>query len=400
MAQESLSLQQCYDWVQTHYPLAKQQALLNEQHTFDQQSIGAQRLPQLQLAAQATYQSDVVEIPIPNPAIEPINKDQYKATLTVNQLIYSGGSINAASRARIAELNSRQKQLEVNLYQLKKEVNQLYFSVLLLQQQQELIRLRKDALQARYEEVQSAVNNGTALASSAQMFEVELLKIDQRFAELDQNRNSLLQTLSLLTAQNISPTVKLQPPAATIALNNELKRPELELFELKKAEIESNEKLLSKQNLPQLAGFATGGYGNPGLNFLDNSFQTYYIVGVQLQWKMFDWNANRKKRASLAVNRSFVDNESEVFRLKTEIELQQQLSEIEKLESIILSDQKIIVLQQKILKSAESQQQNGQITHSAYLEELTKLYEQENQLKTHQIQLQLTQANYSITKGE
>ena len=31
-------------------------------------------------------------------------------------------------------------------------------------------------------------------------------------------------------------------------------------------------------------GFATGGYGNPGLNVLDNSFQAFYTVGIKLDW--------------------------------------------------------------------------------------------------------------------
>ena len=61
--------------------------------------------------------------------------------------------------------------------------------------------------------------------------------------------------------------------------------------------------MVAKQNSPKLLGFATGGYGNPGLNMLDNSFQPFYTVGVKLNWNVFDWNANKKQRESLSINK-------------------------------------------------------------------------------------------------
>jgi len=56
-------------------------------------------------------------------------------------------------------------------------------------------------------------------------------------------------------------------------------------------------------------------------------------------------------------------------------------------------------LRKKILETSRSQLKNGVITSSAYVTELTNLFESENNLSTHRIQLQFAKANYNVTKG-
>lgn len=399
-AQEQLTLDECYQLVNVNYPLAQQSGLLEKQNAIDLEVIGTEALPQLNFSAQATYQSDVIEIPIPNAGIEPLNKDQYRATVSVNQLIYGGGQVNAALNAKSSVLKTQQKQVEVNLYQLKKQVNQLYFSVLLLQEKDNLLNSKKEQLQAKLKEVKSGIKNGVLLPTSDKTLEAELLKINQQFLEINLNKTTLIENLFLLIGKTLSAKVHFQDPIITTVSNSTISRPELDLFQLKKEEIESSEQLLSKQNSPKLLGFANGGYGNPGLNMLDNSFQAFYTVGVKLNWKVFDWNANKKKRESLAINKDIIDNETILFELNTTMELNQQQSEIEKLSGFITSDLEIIQLRKEVLQSAESQLRNGVITSSAYITELTNLYEDENNLNAHKIQLLLVMANYNITKGQ
>jgi outer membrane protein TolC len=133
---------------------------------------------------------------------------------------------------------------------------------------------------------------------------------------------------------------------------------------------------------------------------LDNSFQPFYTLGVKLNWNVFDWNSNKKQRESLSINKDIIDTETETFKLNTNTKLNQQQREIEKIEAFITSDLEIINLRKEVLKSADSQLKNGVITSSAYITELTNLYEDENTLIQHKIQLQLAKANYNIIKGQ
>ena len=400
-SQEKLSLEECYILVNKNYPIAKQTELFAKQNKLDVERIRTEKLPQLNVEAQATLQSDVIELPIdiPGATITPPNKDQYKSTISVNQLIYANGLIDASMEAKNANLKVQQKQVEVNLYQLKKQVNQLYFSILLIQEKKALLHVKKNQLETVLKEVKAGVKFGMLLPTSDAVLEAELIKITQQFTEIDFNKTSLLATLSSLIGQEIPTTIILNNPEIVTSIEKDIERPELDLFKLQKSQIEASEKLISKKNSPKLVGFATGGYGNPGLNMLDNSFQTYYIAGLKLNWNVFDWNAAKKERKSLQVNKEIINNQQEIFNLNTNTELEQQLSEINKISNLIETDKTIIELRKKVLKSAESQLKNGVITSSAYVTELTNLHEAENTLSTHRIELLLAKTNYKTIKG-
>lgn len=400
-SQEKLSLEQCYDLAEGNYPLAKQKILLATQNELDLEVLKTGKLPKLDFLAQASYQSDVTYLPIsiPGSQAEPPNKDQYKTTISLNQLIYDGGLIDASLAEKSASLKTQQRQVEVNLYQIKQQVNQFYFSILLLQEKRELLIANKTQLETTLKEVKAGIKYGMLLPNSDSVLEAELLKIDQQLMEVDLNKISLMKTLSMLIGIPIATNFTLENPEIYTNLNNEIERPELKLFQLQKEKIEASSQLIGKKNSPKIMAFATGGYGNPGLNMLDNSFQTYYITGVKLNWNVFDWNSTKKQRQSLQVNKEIIDSEKEAFELNTSMQLTQQQSEIKKISGFIESDKKIIALRKKILETSGSQLKNGVITASAYITELTNLYEAENGLSTHNIQLQLAKANFNTTKG-
>lgn len=399
-AQQAITLEECYSLVKVNYPLAKQNDFLNSQNKLDKEVILNKKLPTFDVAAQATYQSDVIEIAIPNVNVNPLNKDQYRATLLVNQLIYNGGATKASLLEKSSELKTKQKQIEVSLYQLKLRVNQLYFSVLLSQESNLLLNAKENQLVAKLKEVQSGVKYGELLPASDKILEAELLKVKQQIQEVKSNKITLKETLFSLISTSLDSSVNLKNPLVETHWDTYVTRPELELFQFKKEEIESSETLLSKKNAPKLNGFAQGGYGNPGLNMLDNSFQPFYTVGVKLNWNVFDWNSNKKQRESLTINKDIIDIEEAVFKLNTNIELNKQRKEIEKTVAFIDSDLEIIKLRKEVLQIANSQLKNGVITSSAYITELTNLYEDENTLVRHNIQLQLAKANYNVIKGQ
>lgn len=398
-SQQQINLETCYHLVTENYPLVKQKALLENKNNLELDAIDTAKLPLLGFNAEAWYQSDVTQIPIPNSGIEPPNNDQYRATLSVNQLIYHGGSIDASSKVKLAQLKTQQKELEVTLYQLKQQVNQIYFSILLANESYSLLKAKQTQLETKLKEVKSGIQYGTILPSSDKIIEAELLRIKQQFSEINNNKTALIETLSALIGKPLNLTTEFQTPEISTSISPSVQRPEMVLFQLKKEEIESQEQLIQKENIPKVLGFATGGIGNPGLNMLDNSFQPFYTVGLKLNWNVFDWNSNKKKRESLLINKDIVDNETEIFQLNNNIQLNQYQKEIDKISENIVIDAEIIILRKEVLLATESQLRNGVITASTYITELTHLYEAENFLLTHNIQLELAKANYIITQG-
>ncbi|MCM4150356.1 TolC family protein [Arenibacter sp. N53] len=400
LAQQTLRLEQCFDLVTDNYPLAKQSGLLENQVQLDIDALRTGNLPKLDLNAQATYQSDVTSLPIqlPNITVEPPNKDQYRATLDVNQIIYNGGLINATSKVKEAAFKVNQQQLEVSLYGLKSQVNSIYLSVLLLQENQDLLRAKEEQLKARIEDVRAGVKYGTLLASSEKTLEAELLKLEQQNIELSYSKSDLLQRLSLLIGRELSSDVNLLRPEVFIPEVNS-QRPEIQLFDLQKEQIDYSSKLISKSNLPKINAFAQGGYGNPGLNMLDNSFRTFYMAGLKLNLNILDWNKTRTEKQSLEINKEIIDTQKETFELNNNLELVSLKSEIDKIDALISTDNEIILLREDILKTVESQLKNGVITASDYLTEFTNLYEAKSNLNLHETQLLLHKIQYEIKKG-
>ncbi|MEZ4782416.1 MAG: TolC family protein, partial [Flavobacteriaceae bacterium] len=263
-SQNTISLNECYEGLKKNYPLVKQLAILDRQKEAELSAIKTKTLPQFNLNVQATYQSDVTEVPLPNTGIEPLNNDQYRATLTANQLIFNGGKIKASQGLQNIITDRKQQEVEVNVYQLKQRVNQLYFSILLIDEQRALLKIREQQLNSKLNEVKSGIKNGVLLPTSDKVIETELLKIFQQNQEATNNRSKLIASISSLTGLPISVETEFQKPLLSINAGSELNRPELGLYGLQKQEIQQQQNMLSKSSVPELNGFATGGYGNPG----------------------------------------------------------------------------------------------------------------------------------------
>jgi len=398
-AQQTLSLENCYDLVNKNYPLAKQTELLQQKSVFEIESLNKGKLPKIDLNAQATFQSAVTGLPIPLPNVTPLNKDQYRATLDINQLLYNGGLIDVNSKLKESQTKTQQQQVAVNLYQIKTKINQLYFSVLLVQERKSILLLKQDQLNTKIKEVKSGVKFGAILPASEKVLEAENLKIKQQLIEIQFDKKRFLENLATLTFSSFDENTILEEP---IFLNENSKattRPELKLFDLQNEQIEVSKEVISKNNLPKINAFGQAGYGNPGLNMLDNSFQTFYMVGLKANWNVFDWNKSKTEKQALSISSAIISTEKETFLLNNNLQLQEMENEISKTESVLKTDLDIIDLREYVVKSADAQLKNGVITSSEYLVELTNLYESKTNQKLHAIQLALAKANYQVTKG-
>ena len=398
-AQKTLTLQECYDLVDKNYPLVKQVGLLDQKSTYEIDALNTAKLPKIDLNAQATYQSDVIGLPAALPGVNSLNKDQYRATLDVNQLIYNGGVIESNAKLKQAQTKTQQQQVALTIYALKNRVNQYFFSILLLQEKKKLLESKDELLVSKVKEVKVGVKYGAILPTSELVLEAERFKIKQQVTEINFENAKMLESLAQLTYAEINSTTILEAPTSEIKSENGL-RPELVFFELQNEQIESSKSVLAKSNSPKLYAFGQAGYGNPGLNMLDNSFQPFYIVGLKTSWNILDWGKVKKERKALDVAQELVQTEKENFELNNKLELQQLDKDIKKMKELLKSDLEIIQIHEKIVKSADAQMKNGVITTSDYLTEVIRLFEAKNNLAQHQVTLKLAQSNYQVSTGK
>lgn len=365
-AQTRLTLQECQQKAVDNYPLIKQYGLISLSEQYSLENISKSYLPQFALNGQATYQSDVTKIPldlsslIPNaPEIPTMKKDQYKATIDVNQLIWDGGATSSQRQITKANTEVEKQSLEVNLYTIKEKVNQLYFGILIVDEQLKILDIGEVDMKANRDIAYSMLKNGTAMQSDLDQIDVELLNIDQKRTEQLSLRQAYLKMLSLFIHQEVDESMILQKPAEDSFLDRNISRPELSLYQSQRSLLDAQEGSINAKNLPSIGLFAQGGYGRPGLNMLDDKFKLFAVGGVKLSWNFGNLYTKSNERKLIANNKNNIDVQQEAFLFNTNIELTQQQSEIQKLKTLLTKDDEIIRLRIRVKKASESKYKNG-----------------------------------------
>jgi outer membrane protein TolC len=400
---DTLTLDICQKKALENYPMIKQKDLINKTSELKLFNIAKTYLPQLSLNGQATYQSDVTELPIHIPGIQipSLYKDQYKATFDVTEVIYDGGLTSKQKKLEQVSLQSNLQSLETELYKLKDKVNTIYFGIIALQESKKLLLLQKEEIKNNLSKVASGVKNGAVLQSNADVLNAEIIKIDEEIIELESGIESGLSMLGDYVNSKISETSVLKLPEAIVGgTDYNIARPELKSFDLQQQTLDVSKSLLDCKLIPRVSGFGEIGYGRPGLNMLSNNFDSFYMIGAKVSWTIWDWNQNKNEKQLLDLQSQTLTTQKDLFNQGIKIMLEKNISDIQKYQDLLTKDKEIIALRTKITASAESQLENGAITATEYLTELNEESQAKINLETHKIELVKAQIDYLTTKGK
>lgn len=400
---ESLTLSQAYDFALKNYPFIKQRDLVKQTADITIENLGKGYFPQVTVSGQATYQSEVTGItfPVAGFTIQPLTRDQYKVVVAdVDQLVYDGGIIKQQKTATQLNAEVEGQKVEVELYQVKERINRVFLGILFLNEQIKQTDLIIHDVDVGIKQVDAQVKNGVTLKSNLNVLKAQRLQTDQRVIELKATRKGLIETLALFLNQPLDERTVFEKPVMEVSRVAEIARPELKLYDDQSNLIMQQNKLVTAKNLPKAGLFAQGGYGKPALNFLENKFSWYYMVGVRLNWPLGGLYTSKKEKELNEVSKRMVDVEKETFLLNTNTQLKQQQWEIEKFNELINTDEGIIDLREQVKVSASSQLQNGVITANDYLREVNAEDQARQALITHKLQLLQAQINYQTTLGK
>jgi outer membrane protein TolC len=409
-AQKILTLKECYDQAMASNALAGEKKGYTDISRLKDENLVMGWLPTLDANGSLIYNSSVVDLsgvlgslPIPGiaNAIKPLPNEQYKITLDINQIIYDGGAIKGARALEKADLSVNEKQTETDLYKLRGQINGYYFNLLLLARQKELLNNYLEIIKKRIASMQSAVNNGVIIKSDMDVLTSEKINIEQQLTENEIRKSSFTKILSDLTGNSIEASTELILPSISGELSNELSRPELQLFELRKEQLAAGMKVIESKRLPKAIGFATLGYGNPpGSNFFKNEFAPYYVVGASIKWNIFDWNKAKNEKQIISFQQVILNNRKNDLTDNLKRMLEAKNSEIESLKALIDRDSELITLRKKITASAESQYQNGTLTATEYLNELNTERQALINSEIHKINLSMARIEYLNISGK
>ena len=412
MLAQGQTLDDCQQAAEKNYPLIQQYGLIEKTIQLTVANIQRGWLPQVSAQAQATYQSDVTAWPSEMKAMmsnmgidmKGLTKDQYRVGIDVQQTIYDGGVIGSQKRIAREQGKVQAAQNEVNIYNVRKRVNEMYFGLLLLDEQIKLNTDLQTLLAGSERKLESMTKRGTAAESDLQSVKAERLNAVQKGTELVSQKQMLQRMLSTFCGIEVNNIQKPQVKADGRNLTAGNQRPELKVLDAQISVLNAQERALNAALMPKVGVFAQGFYGYPGLNMFEDMMRHKWslngIIGTRVTWNIGALYTRKNDKAKLQLQRDMTESSREVFLFNNNLEQIQQNENIERYQKLMAHDGEIISLRQAVRKAAESKLAHGIID----VNDLVREINQENaafvQQSVHEIEMLKEIYDNKYTIGE
>ena len=393
------TLEECQQAAERNYPLIRQYDLIRKTTQLTVANIQKGWLPQVSASAQATYQSDVVSWPsemkilMTNMGIglKGLKKDQYRVGIDVNQTVYDGGVISSQKAIAREQGKVQEAQTEVNIYNVRMRVNEMYFSLLMLDEQILLNRDLQELLAGNERKLEAMVKGGTAAESDWQSVKAERLKVVQQATSLESQKRMLTMMLSAFCGIEVKSVEKPVVQAGSGVLTSENHRPELRALDAQIGLLNAQEKALNAALMPKLGVFAQGYYGYPGLNMYEDMMSHKWslngLIGARLTWNIGALYTRKNDKAKLQVQRDLTESNREVFLFNNRMEQIQQNEDIARYKLLMADDEEIIELRSAVRKASESKLSHGIIDVNDLVREINQENAARVQQSIHEIEM-------------
>ena len=407
---QAQTLEECQRAAEGNYPLIRQYGLIEKTTSLNVANIQKGWLPQVTASAQATLQTDVTAFPDKLQTVfqqtgitmDGLKKDQYRVGIDVQQTVYDAGNIKSQKEIarRQGELQSRQN--EVTMYNVRKSVNEMYFSLLLVDEQ---IRLNADlqtVLEGNEKKLAAMLKGGTASESDWQNVKAERLNVVQKMTGLQSQRTALARMLSIFCGIEVNGLVKPEMPEN---MNPSINlRPELKALDAQLRLTDAQERALDAAMMPRLGVFAQGYYGYPGYNMFEDMMSRKFswngMIGARLTWNIGALYTRKNDKAKLQVQRETTEVNRERFLFDNNLEQIEQNENISRYRQMMTDDEEIISLRSSIRKAAESKLAHGIIDVNDLVREINSENKARVEQCIHEIEMLKEIYDLKITIGE
>ena len=403
------TLEECQRAAEQNYPLIRQYGLIEKTTQLTLANLQKGWLPQVSATAQATYQSDVTAWPDGMKSMmqgmginmKGLKKDQYRVGVDISQTVYDGGAISSQKQIAQEQEQVQRAQTEVSLYQVRKRVNEMYFSLLMLEEQMQLNRDLQVLLSGNERKLESMVKRGTAAESDWLNVKAERLNVMQQATTLESSQQMLKEMLSTFCGLEVK---DVQKPDGASLLSATGQRPELKLFDAQLRLADAQEKSLDAALKPRFGLFAQGYYGYPGLNMFEDMMRHQWslngIIGARITWNIGALYTRRNDKAKLQQQRLLTESNREVFLFNNRLEQIQQNQEIARYRKLMTDDEEIIQLRANVRKAAESKLAHGIIDVNDLVREINQENAARVQQKMHELEMLKQIYDNAYTKGQ
>lgn len=394
-----ITIEECVRKAEANYPLIKKYKLLKTTRDIELSEINRSWLPRTEVYGQITAQNTVPSFPELLTDIlqqmggdmRGIGKIQYKVGLDISQPVWDGGTSHARREVTRAREAVQQSALDVELYMIRQRVENIYFAILLTEEQIARNNVTYNLLLNNLERLRSMLRNGTAMQSDVDMIEAQAIMVSQGITQARSAVKGYKNVLEIFIGESIG-NESLVLPVADIPLTTESDRPELRLFERRLAADKAVCSLYDTSIMPKVGLFAQAFYGYPGFDYFksmtNRNLSFNIMAGVKLSWNISSFYTKETNARRTAAEAAEINTDREVFLFNSGIQASAQIETIKGLHEIMKDDAKIILLRTNVRRAAESQLQNGIIDTTALLAKISDENTAQLTGALHRIQLQ------------
>ncbi len=400
-AQAQVTLDNCHEKAKANFPLIKQYDLINQTTEYTLSNANKAYLPQVKLNVIGGYIiQGIPSMTVPGQPAEDPSKTQLIGIAQVNQVLWDGGATRTAKDIAKAAAEVEKAGTDVSVYTIRERVNQVYFGILLIEEQLKQLAILKENLNRNLERVQLSKDNGLAYQSDVDEVKAELLNLEQKRIEFRYARLGYIKVLSLLTGEAFSENSEFaKPVVVNEMLPSENKRPELDLYasQLRLNDIQSGMNKVAL--MPKVGLMGAGIFITPGISFGTSKIENLAIVGLSASWKIDALYKNSNNKNLDKIKADKIVNQQETFLFTNNLQLSQTSGDIEKQKAIIEHDNEIVRLKTNITKSYQTRFDNGMCTMNDFINAMNRESEARANQALHNVQLLMSYYNYQYISG-
>lgn len=383
-----LTLDGCKQMAHDNYPAIKQYRLIEQSRDYSMSNASKGYLPQINASAGANIFADILDIPQEAASqLGSMKNELYSVGVQINQVIYDGGNISAKKKVTKAQADVQREQLNVTMYDINSRVEQLYFGLLMLDEQIKQNHLLQHDLGISKNTVTSMMTNGTANQSDVDAVSVEEIKAKQSEGSLKTSRKAYLKMLETFIGEPLSDATTLEKPTGNIntpGISSTNNRPELEYYAAKGKLLDEQRKALNTGLMPKLNAFGIGMYHNKVIGMMKNEL---LAAGLSLSWNIGSLYTRKNDISKIETERQQIAADRETFLFNTGLQSESSNAEITNLQQQITLDEDIINLRESIRSKAEKKVMNGTETVNEMLRDINSVNEARQTKAIHEIQL-------------
>ncbi len=402
LSTQAITLKESLQMAHDNYPAIKQYHLIEQTRDFTLENASKGWLPQVSTSAGAYAFTDPIKS---NEQIARMGIDfknyMANASVTICQNLYDGGEIAAQKEVASAQSEVQKHQLHVSMYGINERVQQIYFSILLLDEQIVLNELHQKDLSTSEKNIRSLIKGGIANQSDLDAILVECLKLKQQKDAIVVSRQAYFQMLGVFIGKDLMVSEKLEKPsmesnvlrtpegatsASSLFLSKNwgVNRPELQYYDSQNLLIDARRKQLDSRLRPTLSLFGMGMLHSKVSDMINYGM---LAGGISLSWNIGALYTRKNDIRKLEVQRQMNDIQRKVFLFNNRLQNEQEYGVIASLRKQIAQDTEIISLRESIRSKSDRKVQLGTESVNELVRDINAVNLAKTQKAVHEIQL-------------